>query len=223
MNSEPECAFGAVWVSPGAEADPAPGLLCDNGGMFSLGSQQTSGKRPGRLAAVGPLILAAVFLVALVLAANNNTVLGWFIAVIALAWLVLAIFVYIGVYKAARFGAEQVRRATSGLQRDPQADDAGTRLVAESAPSNGVRDMKLDHSFKIIQVQAGEISKALANAGADGSMTGAGRENIERALETIQITAHNGRDMIGPADGKNGKGRGNDSPDEPVTGVVVEG
>ncbi len=189
--------------------------------MFSLGSPQTSGKRPGRLAAVGPLILAVVFLIALVLAANNNTVLGWFIAVIALAWLILATLVYIGVYKAARFGAEQVRRATSGLQQNQQADDAGTRLVAESAPADGARDMKLDHSFKIIQVQAGEISKALTAL--DGSSgAGASWDYIERALETIQITAHNGRDMIGGESRKPGKSGAGAGPDEPLAGTVVE-
>lgn len=191
--------------------------------MFSLGSQQTSAKRPGRWAAVGPIILAVVFLVALVLAANNNTVLGWFIAAVALAWLILATLVYVGVYKAARFGAEQVRRATSSMQKQPRSDDAGTRLIAEGAPSNGARDMKLDHSFKIIQVQAGEIEKAIANA------DGTSREKIERALETILITAHNGRDMIGGDQGgpqtskqESKSGRGGSGPDEPVTGVVVE-
>lgn len=184
--------------------------------MFSLGSTQTSGKRPGRLAALGPLVLALVFLVALVLAANNNTVLGWFIAAIAFAWLVLATLVYVGVYKAARFGAEQVRRATSGLQSSPQTEEAGTRLVDESAPSNGVRDMKLDHSFKIIQVQAGEIDKAMAAA------DGTSREKIERALETIQITAHNGRDMLGGQRANESKPRAGGGTDEPVAGVVVE-
>ncbi|ABY22047.1 hypothetical membrane protein [Renibacterium salmoninarum ATCC 33209] len=184
--------------------------------MFSLGSQQTPGKRPGRWAAVGPIILAVVFLVALVMAANNNTVLGWVIAVIALAWLILATLVYVGVYKAARFGAEQVRRATSSMQKQTSTDDAGTRLVAESAPSDGARDMKLDHSFKIIQVQAREIQKVLALS--NDAETGAQRkEKIERALETIEITAHNGRDMISGGQGS----KREDGPEEPVTGVML--
>ncbi|AJT40372.1 hypothetical protein [Psychromicrobium lacuslunae] len=166
-------------------------------------------RRPGRWAAVGPIILAVVFLVALVMAANNNTVLGWFIVVVALAWLILATLVYIGVYRAARFGADQIRRAQSSFQKQgqPTPPDAGTQLV-DAVPTDGVRDMKLDHSFKIVQVQARVIADQLANA--------KDQEAIERALETIQITAHNGRDMLGV-------NKKDDPGSEPVTGVVIDG
>ncbi|NYE96466.1 hypothetical protein FHU41_002716 [Psychromicrobium silvestre] len=187
--------------------------------MFPSGAESTSNRRsPGRWAAVGPIVLAVVFLVALVMAANNNTVLGWFIVVVALAWLVLATLVYVGVHRAARFGADQIRRAQSTLQKNQQgstADDGGTTLV-DSAPSDGVRDMKLDHSFKIVQVQARVIAEQLAASEAGGAASAAAKESIERALETIQITAHNGRDMIG-VDKKEGPG------EEPVTGVVIDG
>ncbi len=71
--------------------------------MYSLGTDSKSPRRPGRWAAVGPIVLAVVFLVALVLAANGNDVLGWIIAAVAFGWLALATFVYIGVHKAARF------------------------------------------------------------------------------------------------------------------------
>ncbi|WP_285727351.1 hypothetical protein [Psychromicrobium xiongbiense] len=182
--------------------------------MFSQISDSTPGnsqRRPGRWAAVGPIVLAVVFLVALVLAANNNTVLGWFIAAVALAWLILATLVYIGVVKAARFGAEQVRRVRADLsgQQHPASSSAsapaGTRLVDES-PSHGVRDTKLDHSFKIVQVQARVIRDEWAKA------DGGDQEIVARALETIDITAHNGRDMLGV----------NRPGDDTISGVVID-
>ncbi|WP_394941647.1 hypothetical protein [Psychromicrobium sp. YIM B11713] len=163
-------------------------------------------RRPGRWAAIGPIVLAVVFLVALVMAANNNTVLGWFIVVVALAWLILATLVYIGVYRAARFGADQLRRAQSTLQKS-RSEEASTHLV-DGAPSDGIRDMKLDHSFKIVQVQAKVIADQLAQ--------GKDPEAIARALETIQITAHNGRDILGV-------NKKDDPGSESVTGVVIDG
>lgn len=188
--------------------------------MFSLDPSQLAtsatggGRRPGRWAAVGPMILALVFLVALVLAANNNTVIGWFIAVIALAWLVLATLVYIGVYKAARFGASQISRAQQHLIQQSRQQGTGTRLLDDAAPRNGVRDVKLDHSFKIVQVQARIIAEELSGTAAAGLQAPA-RENIARALETIQTTAHNGRDMLGGDAGKDG------DDGETISGTVV--
>lgn len=193
--------------------------------MFSLDPSQLAtsatggGRRPGRWAAVGPMILALVFLVALVLAANNNTVIGWFIAVIALAWLVLATLVYIGVYKAARFGASQISRAQQHLIQQSRQQGTGTRLLDDrllddAAPRNGVRDVKLDHSFKIVQVQARIIAEELSGTAAAGLQAPA-RENIARALETIQTTAHNGRDMLGGDADKDG------DDGETISGTVV--
>ncbi|HEV7167535.1 MAG TPA: hypothetical protein VIG41_08600 [Micrococcaceae bacterium] len=190
--------------------------------MYSLGTDSSnSPRRPGRWAAVGPIVLAVVFLVALVFAANGNDVLGWIIAVIAFGWLALATIVYIGVHKAARFGADQVRQAQAHLARAGgsvaagKGDPGGTRLV--DGGSDGIRDLKIDHSFKIIQVQAGVIEEAL------GLMAPEDRETVDRALETIRITAHNGRGMLRP-DGAPGPSQpGTPGPDDdgPVTGVVV--
>jgi hypothetical protein len=83
----------------------------------------------------------------------------------------------------------------------PQGSAGGTAVVEEQvAKANAVRDEKLDHSFKIVQVQAKVVRDYL---GKDEGM-------VERALETIEITAHNGRGMIRKNDGEG-----------PVTGTVV--
>lgn len=198
--------------------------------MYSLGNESgNSPRRPGRWTAVGPIVLAVVFLVALVMAANGNDVLGWVIAVIAFGWLVLATVVYIGVHKAARFGADQVRQAQSSLARATGKTGAGTRLLDDGA--GGVRDLKIDHSFKIIQVQARVIEEALgaenAPAGSPAAETGpasAGRAAVERALETILITAHNGRGMVRPEQDSGSPRASTAGPDDdgPVTGVVID-
>jgi hypothetical protein len=179
--------------------------------MSSLSSPRKKSGRPTRWAGTGTVVLALVFLVALVFAANHNDVLGWVLAVTAFGWLVLSTVVYIGVHKAAQFGASQVRQAQASLasatgsvtsSRGRSGASAGTTVV-EEAPSSGVRDIKLEHSFKIIEVQARVITEGLA-AGE------AGRERVERALETIAITASNGRGMLRP------------DADDAVPGVVVD-
>lgn len=173
--------------------------------MSSLGPRSVSTARPGKFTGLGTIALAVVFLVALVFAANNNTVLGWFLAAVALGWLALSTFVYIGVRKAAAFGADQVRRAQAQLAgaASGRGEPAATRLVSDDGADERrrVRDMKLDHSFKIIQVQLGVIADS----------RGKDQETVDRALETIAITAHNGRSMIDP-----------DRGEEPVSGVVLD-
>ncbi len=150
--------------------------------------------KPGKFTGVGTIVLAAVFLVALVFAANNSTVLGWIIAAIAFGWLVLSTFVYIGVHKAAAFGARQVALAQAQMAQHNSANapaDGGTRLVSQDSGSRTAekaREMKLDHSFKIISVQVGVVNEYL---GKDAAM-------VARALDTIDITATNGRGMINP-------------------------
>jgi hypothetical protein len=193
--------------------------------ILGTGSEKTS--RTGKYTGLGSIVLAVVFLVALVLAANNNTVVGWVIAVIAFAWLALSTLVYIGVHKAARFGADQVRKAQAQFAQASgnATDGAGTRLVSDDAAAaerDKVRDMKLDHSFKIIGVQIGVINEY---AGKDQGM-------VDRALETIEITAHNGRGMIDPNfEARERRASAGQAPaatsagddgDEPVSGVVLD-
>lgn len=202
--------------------------------MTSLGTGKMT--KPGKFSGLGTIVLAIVFLVALVFAANNSTVLGWVIAIIAFGWLLLSTFVYIGVHKAAAFGARQVALAQAQMAQQNSANapaDGGTHLVSQDSGSRSAekaRDLKLDHSFKIINVQIGVVNEYL----------GKDPEMVARALETINITAANGRGMINPnweaqeakmdaaMDKKNAEraaaresastGEG----DEPVSGVIID-
>ncbi|ALE05067.1 hypothetical protein AL755_05505 [Arthrobacter sp. ERGS1:01] len=202
--------------------------------MTSLGTGKMS--KPNKFTGLGTIVLAIVFLVAIVFAANNNTVLGWIIAVIAFGWLALSTAVYIGVHKAASFGARQVALAQAQMAQAKAAHDAsdgGTRLVSDddagSRTAAKAREMKLDHSFKIISVQIGVVNEYL---GKDDAM-------VARALETIDITARNGRGMINPdweaqeakmdaamARKNAARAAGNDANeadgDEPVSGVILD-
>ncbi|MFC8302868.1 hypothetical protein ACFUCV_04190 [Specibacter sp. NPDC057265] len=199
--------------------------------MTSLGTGKMS--KPSKFSGLGTMVLAAVFLVALVFAANSSTILGWVIAAVALGWLVLSTFVYIGVHKAAAFGARQVALAQAQMAQQGGAagSDGGTRLVSQDSDSRSAqkaRDLKLDHSFKIINVQVGVVNEYL---GRDSAM-------VARALETIDITAANGRGMINPnweaqeakmdaAMARKNAGRSQQPTsardgDEPVSGVVVD-
>ncbi|PXA69405.1 hypothetical protein CVS29_02320 [Arthrobacter psychrochitiniphilus] len=150
--------------------------------------------KPSKFTGLGTIVLAIVFLVAVVMAANNFTVLGWVIAAIALGWLVLSTAVYIGVHKAAAFGARQVALAQAQMAQQNSANapsDGGTHLVSQDSGSRSAqkaREMKLDHSFKIISVQIGVVNEYL----------GKDPEMVARALDTIDITATNGRGMINP-------------------------
>lgn len=192
--------------------------------------------KPGKFSGLGTIVLAIVFLVALVFAANNSTVLGWVIAIIAFGWLLLSTFVYIGVHKAAAFGARQVALAQAQMAQQNSANapaDGGTHLVSQDSGSRSAekaRDLKLDHSFKIINVQIGVVNEYL----------GKDPEMVARALETINITAANGRGMINPnweaqeakmdaAMNKKNAERAaaaesptNGEGDEPVSGVIID-
>jgi hypothetical protein len=78
--------------------------------------------------------------------------------------------------------------------------------VYERSEADEVRDLKLDHSFKIVQVQVRVVEEERAK-GAD-----ANQDTIHRALETIEITATNARDMM-----KSSGGSG-----EPVSGTIID-
>lgn len=201
--------------------------------MTSLGSGKVN--KPGKFTGLGTVVLALVFLVALVMAANNNDVLGWIIAIIAFGWLVLSTVVYMGVHKAAAFGARQVALAQAQMAQQNSANapaDGGTRLVSQDTDSRSAqkaREMKLDHSFKIINVQVGVVNEYL----------GRDQQMVARALETINITAINGRGMINPnweaqeakMDAAMAKKYGTDKPpaadskddgETPVSGVIID-
>ena len=145
-----------------------------------------------RMGSIGMAIMLVVFLVAVVFAANQNDVIGWLVVIISLGWLIIFSFVVFSLRSAAR-------RAAARLQG--HADPKGG-ASAKGAPNTAdrARDLKLDHSFKIVQVQVGVVREYL---GKDEGM-------VERALETIEITSHNARSMM--------KG----SSEGPVEGTVVD-
>lgn len=161
--------------------------------MQSLGS---NGRPAGRglsmrMGSAGMAVMLVVFLVAVVFAANQNDVVGWLVVIISLGWLLIFGFVVFSLRSAARKAAARLQG--SGFGGSGQGSTAPT--AADRA-----RDMKLDHSFKIVQVQVGVVREYL---GKDEGM-------VERALETIEITSHNARSMM--------KG----STEGPVEGTVVD-
>lgn len=156
--------------------------------MEPLGSSAKQGKKISLNAStLAMAVMVIVLLVAVVFAANSNEIVGWFVVVISAGWLLLAAFMMFGLKRGADRINTSLREATAAAT--PRAQ-AGTVVVDESTSQ---RDMKLDHSFKIVQVQARVVSEQrAANAPESEAM-------IDRALETIQMTAANARDMIKPA------------------------
>jgi len=166
-----------------------------------------------RIGGLGMTVFIIAFLVAVIFAANQNDVVGWVVAVIAAFWLALAAFVVFSIQRAAKKAGARLNEAqnafNSAVGRAPSsgsADHGGTRLVSDHRGAGDMRDMKLDHSFKIVQVQVRVVEQERARGDA------ADQDTIRRALETIEITATNARDMIKGAEGT----------DEPVSGTVID-
>ena len=154
---------------------------------------------------IGMTALLVIFVVALLQAANENSVLGWILAAIALGWLLIACFVLWMVRKAAKFGARQFEHAQQEADRRfGRAPMAAT--TAAPAADRSILDQKLEHSFQIIMVQARVIA---ANLPAQDGSTAGDREQVARALDTIAVTASNGMGMVKDAG-------------EPLTGEVVD-
>lgn len=178
-----------------------------------------------QIGSLGFAVMITVLLVALLFAANQNTVIGWLLVAISAGWLLFAIIVFWqmrrGLRSAARRMDDAVARSADAMARPAeQAPVAASRREAaapEAPASSGdpMRDTKLDHSFKICQVQTRVITEQLNQ---DGPLD---REMVERALETITITASNARDMIkesGPAAG----GASRRDAEGPVSGEVID-
>jgi len=166
-----------------------------------------------RIGGLGMTVFIIAFLVAVIFAANQNDVVGWVVAVIAAFWLALASFVVFSIQKAAKKATAKLNEAQNAFNaatgRAPSSgsvNSGSTRLVAARPQTDEVRDLKLDHSFKIVQVQVRVVEQERAKG------AGADEEMIRRALETIEITATNARDMIKAAGGT----------DEPVRGTVID-
>lgn len=144
-----------------------------------------------RMGSTGVAVMLVVFLVAVIFAANQNDVIGWLVVIISLGWLLVFSFVVFSLRSAARKAASRLQaHGAFGAQQQ-----TGSPAAVDRA-----RDLKLDHSFKIVQVQVGVVREYL---GKDEGM-------VERALETIEITSHNARSMM--------KG----SSEGPVEGTVVD-
>lgn len=165
-----------------------------------------------RISGPGMMVFIVAFVVAVIFAANQNDVVGWVVAIIAGFWLALASFVVFSIQKAAKKAGAKLAEAQNAFNaaagRAPSSDSVdhgSTRLREVRREADEVRDLKLDHSFKIVQVQVRVVEQERAKGAA------ANQDTIHRALETIEITATNARDMI-----KSGGG------DEPVSGTIVD-
>lgn len=148
---------------------------------------------------VGLAVLVVIFAVALLQAANTNSVLGWVLAGIALGWLLLAVWAVDMVRKAARYGREQFRQAQEQLQAQHGRAPATS---ARTETGRSLRDQKLAHGMQVILVQSKEVKRQLATDAPDA-------EQVGRALETIDMTAANGLSSLRDSS-------------EPVSGTVVD-
>src|SRR4029453_18362523 len=135
--------------------------------MQSLGDPRSSASTPGsrgplkgfRIGGVGIAVVIIAFIVAVIFAANQNDVVGWIVAVVSFGWLALAAFVVFSIQRAAKAaGAKRAEAqnafnaATGRAPSSSTADAGGTRVVSQRSAADDVRDLKLDHSFKIVQV-----------------------------------------------------------------------
>ncbi|CAL8896830.1 hypothetical protein KVA01_05250 [Kocuria varians] len=145
------------------------------------------GPRTGRTAlwgtVIGLAVLVVIFAVALLQAAHSNSVLGWVLAGIALGWLMLAVWALSMVRKAAVFGREQMRQAQEQFQA--QHGRAPATASAVAGEGHSLRDEKLAHGMQVILVQSKVVKEQLSSPSPEA-------ETVQRALETIDMTAANG-------------------------------
>lgn len=173
--------------------------------MEPLGTARTAPDKKITLRAstLSLAVMVTVFLVAVVFAANQNDVIGWIVAVISFAWLLLAAFLVFGLRRGARKVSSHLQNASASMAARAQQPGPSETVVVDEGTRT--RDLKLDHSFKIVQVQAGVIKEHLDTPGDEA------RGMVDRALETIEITAHNARDMMKPSNGS-----------APLSGEVID-
>ena len=171
------------------------------------------GPRAGlRVGSLGFVAMIVILIVAIIFAANQNDVIGWLVVAVAAGWLVFAVVVYLQMRRGVQAAGRKVDTAMQNARADVAAlrgrDTDAAPAVAPPAPAaDPLRDTKLDHSFKIAQVQVRVVREQLA-AG-----EGMDREMVDRALETIDITASNARDMIKESRAGGAEG--------PVSGTVI--
>lgn len=173
-------------------------------------SIETSTRRRGlRLSNVVLLVVVIAFIVAVIFAANQNDIIGWMVVAIAGGWLILSTVSLIMVGRGARAMHKTARDFSSNIA----ASSASGTVVDATDP---MRDTKVDHSLKIVEVQKRVITDELAKG-----IDQADLEMIDRALDTIEMTAHNARDMIDPQrhqkKSKPSTGNGNNT----ITGDII--
>lgn len=132
------------------------------------------------------LIVVIAFIVAVIFAANQNDIIGWMVVVIAGGWLLLSTVSLIMVSR----GARAIHKTAQNIGSNIAASSAAGNVVDTTDP---MRDTKVDHSLKIVEVQKRVITEELAKG-----IDNADVEMIDRALDTIEMTASNARDMINP-------------------------
>ena len=159
-------------------------------------------------------VMITVLLVALIFAANENQIIGWILVVIAGGWLLLATIVVLAFSRSAKKFGQAVDSARADVAAIRSPSSGGTTVIDEDTHT---RHLKLDHSFKIVQVQTRVIQQELGK----GAETDT--EMVDRALETLEITAHNGRDMLAEHVGRRKRKPGNDddADGETIEGAVV--
>ena len=169
------------------------------------------GPRAGlRVGSVGFAAMIVILIVAIIFAANQNDLIGWLVVAVAAGWLVFAVIVFLQMRRGVRAAGRRVDTAMENARADVAAlrGQGAAPAASQPAAADPMRDTKLDHSFKIAQVQVRVVREQLdAGAAMD-------REVVDRALETIEITASNARDMI-----KESRGRGGS--EGPVSGTVI--
>lgn len=144
-----------------------------------------------RLGSTAFTVMILVLLVAIVFAANANDVIGWLVVAIAAGWLLFAVIVFLQLRSGVKAAGRKVDQTVDTMRADVAALRKPVLAGETVAPAvDPMRDTKLDHSFKIVQVQARVVKEQLA-AGADLD-----RDMVDRALETIHITSANARDML---------------------------
>lgn len=147
--------------------------------------------RPLGMASWMMAVLTLALIVAIIFAANSNQVVGWIVVIITGLWLLLVA----GVFLTLRAGARAVGRRwdktnanlAAKISNNASPDSTRPGVISEAEMNH---EMKLDHSFKIVQVQHGVVMENL------GKNDEQAKDMVNRALDTINITATNARDMI---------------------------
>ena len=154
---------------------------------ISSSAPATQKKSTPGVGLIGLGVLVLALLVAVIFAANQNDVVGWIVAIVAALWLVFGAVVFFVLRRGARAMSRKWDQTNANLAAQVSPAGDGARLISEEERDH---ELKLDHSFKIVQVQYGVVMENLRKGTAESA------EMVERALDTINITASNARDMI---------------------------